>query len=247
MPVDRPSRPFLTAEWRFLIMLNYAVDASLVAHLVPAGTELDQFGGCTYISLVGFRFERTRLHGLWIPFHSDFDEVNLRFYVKRKQEAPPRRGVVFVREVVPRWAIAKTAQLAFREKYVSLPMKHKVVEPTSEGGRVQAEYRWRHGQNWNSLRVECAGRPVKPADGSLEQFLTEHYWGYSAQPGGATLEYHVEHDPWRVWQASRASFEGEAQGLYGAEFARCLAREPDSSFMAEGSTVAVYPGQALSP
>jgi len=245
MPVDKPSRPFLTAEWRYLIILNYAVDPSLVAQLVPSGTELDQFRGRTYISLVGFRFERTRLRGLWIPFHSDFDEVNLRFYVKRKQDRPPRHGVVFVREVVPRWAIAKVAQLTFREKYVSLPMQHKVVEPTSEGGRVQAEYRWRHGRKWNSLRVECAGRPVKPPDGSLEQFITEHYWGYTAQPDGAALEYHVEHDPWRVWQASRAKFEGDAEGLYGAEFARCLAREPDSSFMAEGSTVAVYPGTRI--
>ena len=109
MPSDNSSRPFLTAEWRFLVMLNYAVEPALLAHLTPAGTELDQFAGKTYVSLVGFRFERVRLRGLWIPFHSDFDEVNLRFYVKRDVAGQPRRGVVFVREIVPRWAISSIA------------------------------------------------------------------------------------------------------------------------------------------
>ena len=107
---------FLTAEWRYLALLNYAVDPSLLAHLVPRGTELDEFEGKTYMSLVGFRFERTRLRGIWIPFHSDFDEVNLRFYVRRTVAGEVRRGVVFVREIVPRWAIAKVAQVCFGEK-----------------------------------------------------------------------------------------------------------------------------------
>jgi hypothetical protein len=70
---------FLTAEWRYLTMLNYAVDPSLLTHLVPRGTDLDEFEGKTYVSLVGFRFERTRVRGLWVPFHADFDEMNLRF------------------------------------------------------------------------------------------------------------------------------------------------------------------------
>src|SRR5437879_1909670 len=106
---EMSARPFLTAEWHSLAMLNYAVDPALVAHLVPRGTQLDEFGGKTYVSLVGFRFERARVRGLWIPFHSDFDEANLRFYVRRTHEGEVRRGVVFVREVVPRWAVAAVA------------------------------------------------------------------------------------------------------------------------------------------
>lgn len=245
MPSDVSTRKFLAAEWHYIVMLNYAVDPTLVAHLVPKGTELDSFDGRTYISLVGFRFERSRVHGVWIPFHSDFDEINLRFYVRREESGEVRRGVAFVREVVPRWAISKVAQVLFHEKYVSLPMRHQVVEPTSEGGRVQAEYRWRHSGNWNSLRVECSGRPVRPSEGSLEQFITEHYWGYAAQPDGGCLEYRVEHDPWRVWPATTARFEGDPSGLYGPQLAHCLRGEPDSAFMAEGSSVVVYSGKRI--
>jgi uncharacterized protein YqjF (DUF2071 family) len=248
-------------------MLNYAVDpallAALVAPLVPAGTELDPFDGKTYVSLVGFRFLRTRVHGLWIPFHSDFDEVNLRFYVKRpgtgptgagsgptrQAISPARRGVVFVREVVPRYAIAKVAQLVYHEKYLALPMSHQIMEPTSEHGRMQAEYRWRYQGQWNRLRVECSGRPAPAPEGSLDQFITEHYWGYTGQPDGGSLEYQVAHDPWRVWTATQASFQGDAGGryggLYGPELAKCLRAEPDSAFLAEGSAVTVYPGNRI--
>lgn len=238
-------RAFLTAEWRNLAMLNYAVDPALLAHMVPNGTELDQFDGKTYMSLVGFRFLRTRVRGIWIPFHSDFDEVNLRFYVKPKRPGPVRRGVVFAREVVPRYAIAKVAQVAFHENYIARPMRHRIVEPVSEHGRIQVDYRWRHGGAWNSLSVECSGRPRLAAEGSLEQFITEHYWGYAAQPDGGCVEYQVEHERWRVWNAAVASFEGKPAALYGPELADCLARDPDSAFLADGSPVVVYSGTRM--
>ena len=227
-------------------MVNYAVDPGLLAALVPAGTELDRFEGKTYVSLVGFRFLRTRVRGLWIPFHSNFDEVNLRFYVRRETGAgPAKRGVVFVREAVPRYAIAALARALYGEKYVSLAMTHKIVEPTSEHGRLQAEYRWRHDGQWNRLRVECSGKPAQAREGSLEQFITEHYWGYSAPPAGGCMEYQVTHEPWRIWTASGATFEGNPTRLYGADLAACLRRTPDSAFLAEGSAVTVYSGQRI--
>ena len=236
---------FLTAEWRYLAMLNYAVDPALLEPLVPSGTELDQFAGNTYMSLVGFRFLRTRVLGIWIPFHSDFDEVNLRFYVRPKRPGPVRRGVVFIREIVPRYAVAKVAQIAFHENYIALPMRHRIAEPVSEGGRVEAEYRWRHAEKWNVLRVESAGRPALAAEGGLEQFITEHYWGYAAQPGGRCLEYEVAHERWRVWSATAAQFAGDASALYGPQLAACLNREPDSAFLADGSPVTVYTGTPI--
>jgi uncharacterized protein YqjF (DUF2071 family) len=235
---------FLTAEWRDLAMLNYAVDPALLAHLVPRGTELDEFEGRTYVSLVGFRFERTRVRGVWIPFHSDFDEVNLRFYVRREVAGEVRRGVVFVCEVVPRWAIAKVAQVCYGERYIALPMEHKVIEPTSEGGRIQAEYRWRQGGKWSAMRAEGSGRPGIPAVDSREAFFVEHYWGYSAH-GERTMEYRVEHDRWRVWPAAQASFQGDVVELYGAELAGCLSRSPDSALIAEGSAVTVHQGATV--
>jgi uncharacterized protein YqjF (DUF2071 family) len=227
-------------------MANYAVDPELLAPLVPAGTELDQFEGKTYVSLVGFRFLRARVRGLWIPFHSNFDEVNLRFYVRREAgNSSPKRGVAFVCEVVPRYAIAAAARALYQEKYLSLPMTHKIVEPTSEHGRLQAEYRWRHEGQWNRLRAECSGKPLPARPGSLEQFITEHYWGYSAQPAGGSIEYQVTHEPWRIWTATTADFEGHPANLYGADLAACLRRTPDSAFLAEGSAVTVYSGQPI--
>lgn len=243
--MQNPPHPFLTAEWRYLAMLNYAVDPALLAPFVPAGTELDRFEGRTYVSLVGFRFERIRIRRLWIPFHSSFDEVNLRFYVKREVQGAIRRGVVFISEIVPRWAVAKVAQLAFHEKYVSLPMQNRLVGPTSESGAASAEYRWRKNAAWNSLRVEYQGAPRPAAEGSLDQFITEHYWGYASRPDGGSLEYRVEHPSWRLWKTSSASFTGDAGQVYGKQWSVPLAEPPLSAFMAEGSTVAVYPGTRL--
>jgi uncharacterized protein YqjF (DUF2071 family) len=238
MAAAATKRPFLTAEWRDLAMLNWAVDPALLSALVPSGTELDEFDGKTYVSLVGFRFLHTRVRGLRIPFHSDFDEVNLRFYVRPKRTAPAPRGVVFVREIVPRYAVAKVARLAFHERYVALPMRHSIAMP-------RVEYGWRLGGAWNTISVECQGNPAPAAEGSLEQFITEHYWGYAAQPDGGSMEYEVEHPRWRVWQAAAAKFEGDPARLYGVELAACLRRTPDSAFVADGSPVVVYPGTRL--
>jgi uncharacterized protein YqjF (DUF2071 family) len=224
-----------------LAMANYAIEPGLLRALVPAGTELDSFEGRVYVSLIGFRFLHTRLRGLWIPFHSDFDEVNLRFYVKRTVAGELRRGVVFVREIVPRFGIAKVAQLVYGEPYLALPMRHRVAGPTSEGGRVTAEYSWRIDGRWNALRMQAEGRPAIPAAGSLQQFITEHYWGYARRPDGRTVEYQVTHDPWRVWNAAGAAFDGDCAAIYGRDLAACLTGPPDSAFLAEGGPVSVMP------
>ena len=106
---------FLTAEWRYLAMLNYRVSPSLLYPLVPPGTELDLWNGTAYISVVGFKFQHTRVLGVPIPFHVNFEEVNLRFYVRRETNGAVRRGVTFIRELVPRAAIAGVAKLAYNE------------------------------------------------------------------------------------------------------------------------------------
>lgn len=226
---------FLTANWRNVLMLNYAVDPILVRRFVPAGTELDAFEGDTYVSLVGFEFEHTRIAGFPIPFHGSFEEVNLRFYVKREA----RRGVVFVRELVPKYAVAAIARFLYGENYSRAPMSHRIrVQP---GGQVvEAEYSWGSGPNLCSMRIEIEKPSFLPREGSLGQFITEHYWGYSAQSDGGCLEYEVQHPQWRVRQAKDAKFSGDAALFYGADFGRVLMRPPDSAFLAEGSGVSVF-------
>lgn len=229
---------FLTAEWRYLAMLSYEVDPALLRSRVPAGTELDSWNGRTFISMIGFRFLRTRVLGVPIPFHRHFDEVNLRFYVRRAHPEGIRRGVVFIREIVPRFAIAWVARNVYHESYVALPMRHRIALP-------EVAYEWCYEGKWNRLAVTCAGEPLLPREGSKEEFITEHYWGYARQRDGTTLEYRVEHPRWRVWQSSNATLGGELEALYGSELAECLDGEPSSAFVADGSGVVVRKGREL--
>ena len=224
-------------------MLNYEVDRRLLLDYVPAGTVLDSFDGKTYVSLVGFQFRRTKLFGmLRIPLHANFEEVNLRFYVRRKAGAEDRRGVVFIKEIVPKRAVAQIARLVYGEKYIRLPMKHS-VETNRETKRV--EYSWKVNQAWCSLYAQSAAVPMPANEGSLEQFITEHYWGYTTQRNGKTLEYHVAHVPWNVCASTAAGFEGDVGSLYGAELGKVLQRRPDSAFIADGSPVIVFAGKRV--
>src|SRR5260370_13386865 len=136
----RTKTVFLSAEWRDLVMLKYEVDSRFLDKYVPSGTVLDSFLGKTYVSLVGFRFCRTKLFGsLAVPLHSDFDEVNLRFYVRRKEGDENRRGVVFIAEIVPKQAVATMARLLYGEDYVCVLMKHPI---SRDGSKKTVEYQW---------------------------------------------------------------------------------------------------------
>jgi uncharacterized protein YqjF (DUF2071 family) len=230
-------RTFLTAEWKNLLMLNYAVDPELLREFVPAGTMLDQFGGKTYVSLIGFEFNATRILRRAIPFHQSFEEVNLRFYVRRGD----RRGVVFIHELVPKFAVAAIARLAYGERYSAVSMSHRVE--LSESGAI-AEFSWGSDPRRCTISAETAADEYLPEEGSLAQFITEHYWGY-AQRGGGTKEYQVEHPQWKVSAATTAHFSGDAEKYYGPRFAKALANRPDSAFLAQGSPVTVFKGSRI--
>ena len=233
-------RVFLTAEWKQLLMLNYSVDPALLLPFLPAGTEIDSFDGRTYVSLVGFEFNDTRVAGFAIPFHRSFEEVNLRFYVRRSG----KRGVVFIRELVPKLAIAAMARFLFGEKYSRVPMAHRVsMEPGKTA--VEAEYSWGSGAQRCAMRLKTTGEKYLPAEGSLSQFITEHYWGYAAQSDGGCMEYEVQHPRWIVSDARQANFSGDAAHFYEPAFGKVLMRLPDSAFLAEGSAVTVLRGTRI--
>jgi hypothetical protein len=230
---------FLTAEWRDLVMLNYEVDPAALRPLVPAGTELDTWEGTLYASMVGFLFLDTRVLGIPIPFHRDFEEVNLRFYVRRRGPEGWRRGVVFVKEIVPRWAIATVARVVYNEQYEALPMRHRIA---GAGADRSVEYGWKHRGRWCRIAATTHGEPAALTPGSEAEFITEHYWGYAGQRGGGTVEYRVEHPSWRVWPAAAHALEVDAGALYGPAFAEALAAPPRSAFVAEGSPIVVRRG-----
>lgn len=232
-------RLFLIAEWRDLVMLNYIVPPTLLEPYVPKGTELDDWNGKLFVSVVGFRFLKTRIMGMPIPFHCNFDEVNLRFYVRHRAGNEWRRGVIFVREIVPRRAIAIIANAFYNEKYCAMPMIHKIER---QGIRIDAQYQWMSKGNTRKLELTANGEAVIPASDSAAHFITEHFWGYAGQRDGGCIEYRVEHPSWNVWNAERAMLEGDMAQVYGPQMAEVLRRKPDSAFLAEGSAVKLYRG-----
>src|SRR5262245_185314 len=228
MEVAKPTPPcvFLSAEWRNLLMLNYVVDPDVLKPLVPAGTELDLWLGQAFVSVVGFRFLKTKVRGVPIPFHRNFDEVNLRFYVKRFVHGECRKGVAFIKEIVPRRVIAFVARWIYNENYVRHPMRSSVSIP----GKVR--YEWRRRGIWEHIEAEVIGDAILPVTGSKESFITEHYWGYAAQRNGSTVEYGVEHPPWRVWRCDSPKLTCDVSSLYGSRFAPFLSCPAESAFVA---------------
>ena len=231
---------FLTAEWRKLIFANYALNRSLLEPLVPYGTELDEFEGVCYGSLVGFYFQRVKLLGqLAIPFHGEFEEFNLRFYVRRQTPTGYKRGVVFVKEVVPKRAITLVARALYGEPYATHPMRHRwQLEAQSQ----HITYEWQVGARWNHISVQAdwAGHSVL-AD-RQEAFFTEHYWGYTRRGAARTSEYEVVHPSWIVYPVQAYAVDGDVASLYGPAFAPFFAGPPHSVFLAEGSAVTLKSG-----
>lgn len=253
------SATFLSAHWRHLVMLNYAVEPALLEPLVPKGVALDLHDGVAYASVVAFLFQDTRVKGIPIPGHRNFEELNLRFYVRRDEPDPTRgldhrRGVAFVKEVVPLRAIAAVARLLYNENYVSMPMRHHILgpegqqrtadDPLARGDQVSIGYRT-DDDTWGEVGATIASeaRPLTP--GSHAHFIAEHYWGYARQKDGGTVEYEVKHRPWRVFDATAPVFTGNIDALYGPRLAAALVGPPASVFVAEGSAIEVCDGVSI--
>jgi hypothetical protein len=215
-------------------MFTYEVDPSLLEPLVPRGAELDTWNGTTYASIVAFRFQRTRILGIPVPLHRDFEEANLRFYVRRELPAELRRGVVFIREIVPRRAVAALARWLYNEPYRALPMRSS-VETTPH---LAVQYSWQLSRVWHSVAAQTGQPLALPGAGSFEQFIADHYWGYTRQRDGSTIEYHVTHPPWAVAPAESHRIDADLGLVYGSAFAACLT-QPVSVFLAAGSPVTV--------
>ena len=219
-------------------MLNYVAPEELLAPLVPAGVDLDRWRGTLYVSAVGFLFRDTRVLGVPVPAHRTFPEVNLRFYVRRDVAGETRRGVVFVRELVPRRAIALVARVLYNEPYLALPMRYALAADGAGGGTTR-EYAWRASTEWTRLSARTIGPSRILEAESEEEFITEHYWGYTRQRDGGTVEYRVSHPRWNVWTATDARLDGDLALVYGDAFARVLDGPPRSAFVADGSPVVV--------
>lgn len=233
---------FLTATWKNLIMANYVVDPAVLKPYLPSGTELDYWNGKTYISLVGFMFLNTKILGIPIPFHRNFEEVNLRFYVRYLHEGEWRRGVVFVKEIVPKLAITLVANTLYGEHYMTCPMKNSLEESPE---RLKVAYSWKYKKEWNTLAVSCPNQLKTIETGSEAEFITEHYWGYTKLKKNKTSQYEVGHPIWDVYEVDDYTIDCNYELLYGKDFVSTLNNEPSSVFMAKGSEIFVKKGQLI--
>lgn len=227
---------FLKAEWRKLAIANFEVDKKVLQEHVPYGTELDLWEKRCYVSLVGFMFVNTKVLGVKVPYHTNFEEVNLRFYVKRLHQGEWKRGVVFIKEIVPRIAISFVANVVYNENYQTLKMRHRWEE--LERGRL-AEYQWKKNGKWQTFRVNSETESSEIKANSETEFITEHYWGYSKRKNGSSNEYEVTHPKWRHYEVLDYMLDVDFKKTYGAAFEFLNSQEPCSVMLAEGSEISV--------
>lgn len=227
---------FMRAEWNDLVFINYEIDPEILKKYVPNGTQLDLFNGKCYLSLIGFMFENVKIKGVKIPFHVNFEEVNLRFYVKRNDNGIWKRGVVFVKEIVPKHAITFVANTLYNEQYQTLPMRHE--RTFTEKHRI-FEYEWKKNNQWNSISVKTATEPIAILENSEAEFISEHYYGYTISPRKQTVEYEVTHPKWQQYQVLNYKLNVDFETVYGKEFVFLQDLQPASCFVAKGSKITI--------
>jgi len=235
---NQKSKPpsFLEAEWRNLAIINYEVEPEILQEYLPKGTELDLWNGKCYVSLIGFMFENTKLLGCKIPYHGDFEEVNLRFYVKRLEQDQWKRGVVFIKEIVPKRALTFVANTFYKEHYQTLPMRHG-IQAKNDG--LEFTYQWQLNGVWNTLSVETAKKVSEIEIGSQAEFITEHYFGYTKYNENTTFEYEVRHPRWQQYEVINHSVAVDFESVYGKDFGFLKTQQPVSVFLALGSEISV--------
>ncbi|NML21487.1 DUF2071 domain-containing protein [Pseudoflavitalea sp. G-6-1-2] len=235
-------KPFLSAAWKKLVLANYAVDAALLQPYLPPGLELDTFNGTCYLSLVGFMFRDTRVMGMKIPYHVNFPEVNLRFYVRYDDGKQVKRGVVFLSEIVPKYAVAFIANTLYKENYRRMPME---ASEEFAGEQLEVRYRWKFRDKWNHIAAKANSISLPLQSGTEEEFITEHFWGYATDSFSSANEYQVAHPRWELYPVKEYSIDCDFGAIYGPAFEFLRLAKPVSVFLAEGSAIEVYPKKII--
>ena len=230
------TKEFLSARWENLIMANYEVNPDLLAPYLPYGVELDFYNSKTFVSLVGFMFKQTSLFNIPIPFLGTFEEINLRFYVKRREGNTIKRGVVFISETVPYKPVAWLANKLYKEHYMAIPTKNVI---STSGLNKNVHYAWETNNKWNHLKVHALNIKTNMIKDSFEEFIFEHYYGYTKLEQQLSQEYTVNHPRWQINEVKDYTVDCDFSSMYGREFAFLSSHLPYSVIIAEGSPVTV--------
>jgi uncharacterized protein YqjF (DUF2071 family) len=229
-------KTFMTARWENLIMANYVIDAAKLQQYLPKGVEIDLYEGKAYVSLVGFLFRNSRIFGIPIPLLGTFEEVNLRFYVKRREGDGFKRGVVFINETVPYKPVAWLANKLYKEHYISIPTKHRTA--VKNAGK-EIEFQWKISSHWNKIGVEADVLSEEMERGSFQEFIFEHYFGYTRLNENTSQEYRIRHPRWKVNRVTKYDINCNFSEMYGPAFAELTHQKPEAVFLAEGSNVSI--------
>jgi len=227
---------FLKANWENIIMANYVIDPEILTPFLPKGVSLDLYNGKAYVSLVGFMFKKTKLFNVPIPFFGTFEEINLRFYVVRKEDGMTKRGVVFINETIPYRIVAWMANKLYNEHYTVVPTRHSIVE-NSDSKKIKFD--WLLNKKWNSIYVEASNDSHKMKSDTLEKFIYEHYFGYTKIDENNTEEYRLQHPSWKINTVLETKIDCDFKAMYGESFSVLNDTEPEAVFIAEGSSVKI--------
>ena len=227
---------FLSARWENLIMANYAVPPEVLLPYLPKGVELDFYQDKTYVSLVGFMFKKTSLFSIPIPFLGTFEEINLRFYVKRVENNNIKRGVVFINETVPYKMVAWLANKLYKEHYIAIPTKNFL---TNSESIKHIKYDWKINRKWNHIAVDISNKTKEMLPNSLEEFIFEHYYGYTKINPSLSQEYRVNHSRWEINNVIDYAVNCDFKSMYGNDFSFLNNQKPDAVIFSEGSPVTV--------
>lgn len=237
--------PFLSARWSNLCLFTYPVPPAVLEKRLPPGLELDTREGQAFVSLVAFDFLDTRVLGVGWPGYRNFAELNLRFYVRRRRspaesaaQTPPERGVVFVREFVPRRLVARMARSIYNEPYLAAPLVSSVRD---EPDKITVEHRLTFAGRTHTMSMTGSKPAFRPGETGVEHFFKEHHWGYGTGRNGRLLRYRVEHPVWDVYPVQSWSVDLDWAAVYGPEWAFLAGAQPYSTVLAAGSAIQVFP------
>jgi uncharacterized protein YqjF (DUF2071 family) len=234
--------PLITFEWQHLLTATWAVHPSLLSPMVPARTTLDLWNGDALLSLVGMRSLNAQVAGVPVPLHQDFDQITLRFYVRREVAGETRRGVVLIKQIVPSASMTLLARVLYNENFVNAPTRHD-IQPGEHGWTA---YEWLVGNRWNRLSAVRAGAARQPAEYSIEEFVAHRPWAYARQADGSSLEFAAQHPRWDVWPTQEMLLDCDVAPLFGVEYVPVFSGQPISTFVAVGSIVHLDAGRVVS-
>lgn len=227
---------FLKAAWENIIMANYEIDPIHLQNFLPKGVEIDLFENKCYISLVGFMFKNTKIFNLPIPKLGTFEEINLRFYVKRTEGDKVKRGVVFINETIPYRLVAWVANKLYHEHYSVVPTKHEQLKNINSNS---IKFEWLNDLKWNKIEVAYSNELNQMNPNSLEEFIYEHYYGYTKVSDSKTEEYQLQHPSWLTHPVINYQIDCDFQKMYGDDFIILNRTNPSAVFIAKGSKVGI--------